>query len=124
MRGSGHINSEALLERQAETYEAKLTALGELLESEKRLALENQAAKYQRKVAQLEDVISDASQKVAELSAEKERLERAMPSHELLADLRAKVRKPRCLIITRCWCTNFEPKGELQGLRFQSAVIN
>eukprot|EP00959_Pyramimonas_sp_CCMP1952_P339432 7108630-Pyramimonas_sp.AAC.1 len=63
MRGSGHINSEALLERQAETYEAKLTALGELLESEKRLALENQAARYQRKVAELEDVVNDSSQK-------------------------------------------------------------
>eukprot|EP00976_Prorocentrum_cordatum_P107501 1194651-Prorocentrum_minimum.AAC.7 len=30
------------------------------------------------------------SRQVAELSAEKERLEQAMPSHELLADLRAK----------------------------------
>jgi hypothetical protein len=39
---AGHISSDRLLTRQAETYEAKIQAMGELLESEKRLALETQ----------------------------------------------------------------------------------
>lgn len=41
-RPVGHISSDRLLSRQAETYEAKIQAMGELLESEKRLALETQ----------------------------------------------------------------------------------
>lgn len=44
----GHINSDFLLSRQAETYEAKLRSLGELLESEKQLALENQVPQQSR----------------------------------------------------------------------------
>jgi hypothetical protein len=44
-RPVGHISSDRLLSRQAETYEAKIQAMGELLESEKRLALETQVGR-------------------------------------------------------------------------------
>ncbi|KAK3238863.1 hypothetical protein CYMTET_51158 [Cymbomonas tetramitiformis] len=88
---SYHINSQALLDRQKESYEAKLASTTDLLESDKKLALENQAALYQRKIAELESLINENATQHAAVAAEKERLERAMPSVELLqGDLRSK----------------------------------
>ena len=55
-----------------------------------------QAAKYDRKIAELEDIIYDSTKQQAELAAEKERLERALPTYELLtSDLKNKVRSFR-----------------------------